>query len=377
MLLLIGKGNSMNRIKPFSAFYYIKENKGKAILCIFMMFLTTPMFLAGNYIASETYTYEKDFEYSEKIVEVSLQSTDEEYKDYEAFKQKVQEDEKLEYVESTAYGFSSMSHGTVMNLEMGNWLYVFNSKSDMEKVFNHLGIKGDFSDCKHKSMIISRDFANNKGIRLGDKIDKSFDSDLDGEYTVDAIIDDGSFCTFYIYEDNDNMGRLYIYSDSMEGEELYNYVISLAGDKNVHIQESVKSSVEPQFYVFYVLFYTVDILIAIVLAVTVNSVITGQYLKRTFEFGVYRALGISKKEIRRKVASEIIAMNILACIVGFLSIVSFTYIINELIYSKKGLYLLYFSWIGLIGFIICDALIIIPLILLKSVLMSKADVTEF
>lgn len=367
----------MNRIKPFSAFYYMKENKGKAIICMFMMFLATLMFLAGNYIHSVIYPFEKEFQYSEKIVVVSIQSTDEEYKDYMAFKQKVKEDDKLEYVESTAWGFSSMNHSTVLKFEMGGWLYVFNSKDDMEKVFKHLGIEGDFLHCKHKSMIISQDFANNKGIKQGDKIDHSFDSDIDGEYTVDAIIDDGSFCTFYVYEDNDNLGRLYIYSDSMEGEELYNYVISLAGEMNVHISESERSGILPQFYVFYVLFYMVDILIAVVLAVTVNSVVTGQYLKRTFEFGVYRALGRSKKEVRKKVALEIAVMNILACVIGFLLIVIFTYIINELYYREKGLHLLYFSWIGLIGFIICDVLIVMPLILSKGIQMSKADVTEF
>lgn len=368
---------SMKKIKPFSAFYYVKENKRKSILCIFMIFLTTLMFLAGNFIYSVIYMFEKEIEYSEKIVEVTVQGTDEEYKDYMDFRQKVQDDEKLKYVESTAYGFSCMRYSSVLNLEMGSSPYIFNSKDDMERVFNRLGIKGDLSDCKHNSMVISKDFANNKGIKLGDKVDSKFDSDLDREYTIDAIIDDKSFCTFIIFEDNESLGRLYIYSDSMEGEELYNYVINLAGDKNVHIFESKKNLLWSQVKVFYVLFYTIDILIAVVLAVTVNSVVTGQYIRRTFEFGIYRALGKSKKEVRRKVASEVIVMNILACVVGFLSVLIFTYMINELYYRKKGLYLLYFSWMGLIGFIICDALIVIPLILSKGGRMSKANITEF
>ena len=367
----------MNKVKPFSAFYYMKKNKGRAFLCIFMMFLATLMFLAGNYIHSELYTFEKEFEYSDKIVMAGLQSTDEEFKDFAAFKQKVKDDEKLEYVDVSAQGFSSMSHGTVLNLQMGGQSYVFNSKTDMEKVFRHLGIEGDFSNCKNNSMIISQDFANNKGISVGDKIDHSFDSSIDGTYTVDAIIDDGSFCTFYIYENNENLGRLYIFSDSMEGEELYNYVAALANGMKVKISESERSMILPQFYIFYVLFYIIDILIAVVLAITVNSVVTGQYLKRTYEFGVYRALGISKKEIRRKVAAEITLMNLIACVAGFGSIILFTYMMNELYYKAKGLHLLYFSNTGLIGFLICDALIVIPLVLSKGARMSKADVTEF
>ncbi len=367
----------MSRINPFSALYYMKENRGKTALCVFMMVLATLMFLAGNYIHSELYTFEKEFEYSDKLVLVNAQNTDEEYRDFQSLKKRVSEDEILNYVDTTAYGFSGIQHGTVLNLEMGGWHYTFNSVSDMEKVFAHLGIEGDFSACRHRSMIISRDFANNKGIELGDVLDREFDSNLDGAYTVDAIIDDGSYCTFYIYEDDENLCRFYIYSDTMEGTELYDYVKKLAGDKKVQISEPEREEVLPQFYVFYVLFYAIDFLIAIVLAVTINSVVTGQYIKRTYEFGVYRAIGRSKSEIKRKVAAEIISMNIIACVIGFVSMFLYTYLVNELVYKKEGLHLLYSSGIGVTGFIICDALIIIPLILSKGIKMGRADVTEF
>lgn len=367
----------MKNIKPFSALYYIKENRGRAALCIFMMFLASLMFLAGNYIHSEIHTFEKEFEYSDKLVVVGLQSTDEEFKDFADFIKAVEGDARLGMVMSSALGFGGMQHGTVLNLEMGGWSYVFNSLQDMKEVFGHLGIEGDFSRCKHRSIIISKDFAKDKGIKLGDKVDHGFDRNLDGEYTVDAIIDDGSFCTFYIYEDDSSLGRIYIYSEAMEGKELYDYVKNLAGDRKVQVEESERSTVLPQFYVFYVLFYAIDILIAIVLAVTINSVVTGQYLKRTYEFGIYKALGRSRKEVKAKVAAEVLSMNVIACLMGSAVIFLFTYLMNELVYKQKGLYLLYLSKIGFIGFIICDILIVFPLILSKGRLMGRADVTEF
>ena len=347
------------------------------MLCIFMMFLATLMFLAGNYIHSVLYPFEKEFEYSDKLVVVSLQSTDEEFKDFADFTKAVEKDDKLEFVMSSAYGFLSMQHRTVINLNVGGWSYVFNSVQDMQEVFDHLGIEGDFSKCKHRSMIISQDFAKDRGIKLGDKVDHSFDKNLDGEYTVDEMIDYGGFCKFYIYEDDENLGRLYVYSDTMEGEELYDYVKNLAGDRKVQVSAPERDEVLPQFYVFYVLFYVIDILIAVVLAVTINSVVTGQYLKRTYEFGVYRALGRSGKEVKAKVAAEVLSMNVIACLMGFAATFLFTYLINELLYKQKGLYLLYSSKIGFIGFLICDVLIALPLIMSKGRLMGKADVTEF
>lgn len=367
----------MKNIKPFSAFYYMKENRGRAVLCIFMMFMATLMFLAGNYIESTVYIFENEFEYSDKLVVVNLQSTDEEFKDFADFKKVVEQDDKLEFVMSSTMGFGGLRHGTILNLEVGGWSYIFNSVQDMKKVFDHLGIEGDFSKCKHGSIIISQDFAKSRGIKLGDKVDQSFDRTLDREYTVDAIIDDGSFCTFFIYEDDENLGRLYIYSDSMEGEALYDYVKNLAGDKKVQVSESERNNVLPQFDIFYILFYAIDILIAIVLAVTINSVVTGQYLKRTYEFGIYKALGRSSKEVKAKVAAEVLSMNVIACLLGFATVLLFTYLMNELVYHQNGMHLLYSSGIGFIGFIICDILIVIPLILSKGRLMSKADVTEF
>lgn len=367
----------MKKINPFSAVYYIKENRGRAALSIFMMSLATLMYLAGNYIHSEVYTFEKEFEYSDQIVEVGVQSTDENFQDFAAFRKAVSEDEKLEFVDVSAYGFSGMQHGTVLNLEMGGWSYVFHSVDDMEKVFQHLGIEGNFSDCKNRSMVISQDFADNKGIRLGDKLDHSFDSRLNGEFTVDAIIDDGSFCSFFIFESDESLGRLYIYSDTMEKEELYSYVNKLAEGRKVQVCEPERSGMLPEFHVFYILFYVVDILIAVVLAVTVNSVVTSQYIKRTYEFGIYRALGRSRKEVRKKAAAEIIFMNLAACIIGAAAVFLFTYLANELVYMKKGLHLLYFSRTGLGGFLLCDVLITVPLIWSKARSMGKADVTEF
>lgn len=367
----------MKNRNPFSAFYYMKENRGRAALCIFMLFLATLMFLGGNYIYSVLYCFDKEFAYSDKLVMVCLQSTDEEFRDFADFKRVVEEDNRLELVMSSALGFSGMSHGTVLKLDMGGWAYAFNSVSDMEKVFDHLGIEGDFSGCRNGSMVISQDFARDKGIKLGDVVDKSFDRNLDGEYTVDAIIDDGSFCTFYVYEDDDNQGRMYIYSDTMEGDALYDYVEKLAGDRRVQVTEREKDIVLPQFQVFFVIFYALDILIAIILAVVTNAVVTGQYLKRTYEFGVYKALGRSRGAVKAKVVAEVLSMNLAACLIGFLSIFLFTYLINELVYRPKGLYLLYTSKFGWIGFAICEGLILLPVIWSKGRLMSKADVTEF
>ena len=151
----------------------------------------------------------------------------------------------------------------------------------------------------------------------------------------------------------------------------------IIGDRKVQLVQCYRDQVMPEMTIIYVIFYAMVVLVAVVLAVTINSVMTGQYLKRTYEFGVYRALGRSRREIRRKVAKEVLVMNFMAVLAGVVIIMLYTYLVNSLIYENKGLHLLYFSRIGLLGFLLCEILILVPVILSKGRRMGKADVTGF
>ena len=366
-----------DKMKPYSAFYYVKQNKGRSALCILMMMLASFAFIAGNYIHSVYYSFHTTCEYSDKIVRVSIEAADEDYKDYKTFKERLDNDPEVDYVEWSARGYGAMQHNTVMNMEMGGYTFVCSSVDDLKKIFDHLGIEADLSHCKDRSIIISKDFARAKGIKLGDKLDHTFDSCFEETFTVDALIDDGGYDSFYICEDSQNQGRVHIFSDSMEGKELYDHVRNLIGDLKVQMTERYRDNLDPVFRPFYLIFGAVSILISVVLAVTISSVLTGQYLKRTYEYGVYRALGKSKGEVWKKVSSEILLMNLIASVIGFAVLLLATYLGNELYYKPKGIFLLYGSKFGLELFLLCDLLILIPLILSKSRLMSKADVTEF
>ena len=361
---------------PLSAAKYLKENKDRTALCVFMMFLETLMFLAGNYINSEISSYKVDMKYSDSYVITCAESDDEDYKDFNSFVEDVKNDSKLQYVMTTGYGFSGFTYNTVLNLQFGSHGFVFNSVEDMKKVFDHWGIDADLSNCKNGSIVISRDLANNRGIRLGDKLDRSFEEHLNYDVTVDAIIDDGSYSVYYIYEDS-QLVRINIFSDTMEGDELYNYVYKLLGNRKVAVYQSVRDIMEDQLSIFDTLFYIVDILISIVLAFTINLVVSGHYMKRKFEFGIYMALGKSKGNIRKKIAAEILIMEGIALAVGTAVILLFTYLINELYYIPSGRHLVYCSPLGIFGALLCMLLVTIPLILSNSRSMCRADVTEF
>lgn len=362
---------------PFSASYYIKENIMRVGISVFMMLLATMMFFAGNFIQSATASFDEEFDNSDQLVLTNLQGTDEDFKDWKAFCEKMSGDSKVECVQASALGFSGMEHSTVMGLKMGGNSYVFQSKEDMEKVFSYLGIEGDLSKCKQNSIVLDEKFAKNLGVKVGDVIDHSFNSNIDGTYTVDAIVKGGGYCTYYLYEDKGTLGRMYIYSDTLNGQELYDYVNQQAKDYNVAVQQSERDSIAGQLNIFLIIFMMVDLLIAVVLAITINSVMTGQYLKRTYEFGIYRAIGISKRKIMGKVGREILLTNSIANVIGLAVVLLTAYLLNELVYEKQGMDLLYCTKTGIAGFLLCEVLIVVPLIISKARMMCKADVTQF
>ncbi|MBP5192611.1 MAG: ABC transporter permease [Eubacterium sp.] len=364
-------------MRPFSAIYYIKENKKKSLVIIFMLVLTTLIFLAGNYIDSVYYFWDKNMDYSDELCVISALPTDEDYKEFTEFYNELKKDDKLVVQERTAWGFHGLSWECTMGFEMGTASMVFSSVDDMKTAFDKFGIECDFTDIKEGSVVMSETFAKHYGLKKGDVIDSSLDNTIDGHFTLDALIGDDSFMLFYVIPGDEMVLRINVMSPSMSGHELRDYLTERLGGRKANINSPMRDEIAEQFEPFFYIFFSGIILLSAVLSIIINSVITGQYIRRVYEFGVYRAIGISKGGILRKCASEISVMNLFAVLFGAVIIMTFTFLANELYYIPEGKYLPYFSKIGLIGFLLSNALVVIPTIISKGRGMMKADVTEF
>ena len=363
-------------MKPMSAFYYVKENKGRAGIVIFMLFFTTLLFLAGNYIDSNYYYWDKAMEYYDRICTVSALSSDEEQKDFYAICEKLKSDESLIVYDASGYGYSGLPWTCTMGFEMGSISMVFNSVEDLGDCFERLGIQADLSGMKDGSVCLSSALARQYGLKKGDIVDVSVYKNISGRYPIGAILEDDSYVLFYV-EHVDTPFRMHVMSKELSGQALRDYLAELCGDSKVHVDPPLRVSIEEQFAPFKLIFGAGIVLLSLVLAVVVNSVITGQYVARTYEFGVYRAIGLTKREIYGKCAREILAMDFLAILFGMVVIFLFLFLANELYYIPAGRFLPYYSNMGLYAFLASNALVIVPTILLKGRSMSKADVTEF
>lgn len=364
-------------MRPESAFKYIKENKGRSLLIIFMFFLTVVMAVAGNYLDSMNWYWERAFEYDGRAPMISAVSSDEEFKDFEAVIGDLQNDSELTVLRRSSVGYSGLDWKSTMGFDMGSVSYVLDNRDDLQKLFDRMDVECDLSNVGDGSVVMSRSLAANRGLELGDVIDASVDSSISGRYTFDAMIDDDSFILFYVESNPGNSLRAYILSDRYEGEELRSKIEGIIGDRNVLLTTSLRKAVSDQFAPFNLLFIAGIVLISVMLSVTVNSVLTGHYIKRTYEFGVYRAIGWTRRNVFVKVFCEIIVMDLIAVLAGTGAIFLATFLMDQLLYLPKGQFLPYCSWIGVTGASLGNLLVVVPSVIFQGRKMMRADVTEF
>lgn len=364
-------------MRPRSAFKYIKENKGRSILIIFMFFLTVVLAVAGNYIESMNWYWERAFLYDDRAPMVGAVSSDEEFRDFEAVMKDLTEDSDLIVLRRSSLGYTGLDWKCTMGYEMGSVSYVVDNRDDLQKLFDRMGVECDLTNVGQRSVVMSKALAANRGLKLGDTLDSSVDSNITGKYTFDAMIDDDSFILFYVESNPDNSLRAYVMSDDLEGDALRSRIEDIIGDRNVMMSQSLRKAVTEQFAPFNLIFLASAFLVSIMLSVTVNSVLTGHYLKRLYEFGVYRAIGWTRRNVIGKVFCEIIVMDIIAILLGVAVMLLATFMLDQLVYMPSGQYLPYVSKIGIAGAVLSNILVVVPSMILQGRRMAKADVTEF
>ena len=363
-------------MKPYSALYYVKENKGRSLLIAAMFFLTTLLLLGGNYIQSNYYYWEGIIDYTERVVEIEASVNDEEFRDYFAIIDKLSADPDLTVMLHSGYAEPSLDWVCTMGFTMGGYAARYNTPEDLKEAFRIIGYEGDFSGLRNGSLIVSRAMANNHGFKLGDIVDEN--QGLSGTYTLDAIIDEDIYAIFYVEEfPKEKLMRAHVMSETLLYPERMKRVRTACEGSQCKIQKSMRDEINSQFQPINLIFCLALVLLSLVLAVSVNSVISGHYNKRMYEFGVYRAIGRTKRDVRRKVAAEILVTDFVSVVVGIGFVELFTFMMNELYYKPGGRFLPYWSEIGVIGVIVSNIFVLIPTILLRGRAMCKADVTEF
>lgn len=330
-------------MSPLSPFYYIFHDKKKTVGLIVLMMLELVVYFG-------ILVYSVDFDFTEYInsdiplvVLFPRYTIDETEQDsFEKFKEKIEREQRLDLIE---FNFGEYySWNTIFSGVSNNWVLTFSSVESFEEYCARTGISCDTSVLKDGSIIMSKMLAKNNGINIGDTIDDKVFPDFHEIYTFDVMTDEKGYKAYAINENVDSEMIMIFPSDGKSFDIIEKITEEYIGDlKNkvflmngtgyfsmVGMSSFVMSLINLVFY-------------SLALSIMINAVFTGAYQTRSFEFALYKAVGIRKRKIVWKIFSEIVCIQLLALIIGGIILFTFLYLFNNIVLYPQGKYISYYS----------------------------------
>lgn len=366
-------------MSPFSSFYYIKKNPKKALGIIFMILCMAICYLGGIYV---------------KCMVFHAKLTNECYKDsarlfsgygntqeiYDTFRDQVKALPSVSDIIPVSTRLF-ITHHNEMNIENSFSGYVFTTLEDMTSFMHTIPTLPDDSFLPSQGeAVISSSLAANAGIKLGDTINQDMTP-----YTVSCIFDSEYYYAYALDTTQEPFCSLIIRSYAKESEipAMQQHFIedlnTLTAPDTValYTYSSITEDDKRQFSFSDPIYFGVIALITIVLCITVNAALVGAYDKRRYEFSLYQAIGYSRHSIAKKIAKEILWMDLFgmlsAAIVSLLTL----YLVNETLLYPNGMGLPYYTPSALISTLLCNLFVIGPAILIRIRAIRSVTITEY
>lgn len=363
-------------MKPFSPLYFIKENKSRCILLMFMIFLGWGVYLGGLYASNPYDNWKLPIAMYDEMALISPSDTEEENDlEYNLFCEMLRDNDNVTVLPLGQEG--GFNWKTIMGFESGYFSFTFSNVEDFKIFCHYMNIDCDYSNLKNGSMIMSQRFANNQKLNIGDMIDKDFAENILDAYTLDALTNEDGYTLYFINDKPEDFPSSLVFGNGITGNELYELIYNTQKEHQVFVHDTLKSRLKEQFETFNMIYYFIILFLSLILAVTINAAFVGMYQRRNFEFAVYRAIGIPKWQIVGKLVGELLWMDFISLVIGggifFLGL----YLFNNLMLYPAGLYLRYFHPTALFGLVLCNVTILLPLIATRCRQILKADICEY
>lgn len=339
---------------------------------MFMLFLSYAAYLGGIYITNPYDNWQLAIDYYEEYTTAFPSNEDDDYSDFYAFTEELENDDRVDVLQLGVY--NSFLWESIMYFESGSFSGTFMSVDDFKTYCEHMNIECEFDNLKGGSLIMSERFAKNRDLEIGDTVDMDFSDNIYDTFTLDALTHEDGYTLYFISNDGVLSNNIMILGN--DGADVYDIAYALQEKYDVQIYSGPREELS-QLGTFNMIYMFVLILMAVILAITINAAFVGMYLRRNFEFAVYRAIGISKRRIVGKIIGELLCMDVIILIIGGLIFFFGLYLFNNLVLYPIGKYLSYFHPTALGGLLLCNISVIIPLILTRCRQILKADICEY
>lgn len=362
-------------MKPISAWYFIKENRVRCGLLAFMFVLTYLAYIGGLYATNVQTAFDYQKEGMKDYAAISPSASDGDFSQFKSAMEEIQKNTDIKLIKQGV--ISRICVKSVMGFQNVYDQWAFNSVEDFKAFCEYRGVKCDFDSLTTGHVVMSQMAANNRGLEIGDKLVGWEDDVLLHSYTLGAITDEEGYWIYYINEE-ENLNYIMLRGDLTE-EEFAKYTGELDEKYNVNVfdREVMIENIDIQLGGFNFIYAFIVVLVAIIMAVTVNAAFVGMYQHRKPEFAIYRAMGITKGQIVRKIAGELLLIDVVGMAAGGALMMLILYLLNELVLFEQGLWLNYYHPFALIGLLACNLAVLVPMMLTRSRQLLKADICEY
>ncbi len=366
-------------MKPFSALYYVKENRWRASLIVFMFVLTFAVYLGGLYISNMGSMFDYSIGRMERVAIVEPIAADYDDTEFQRAVDMLKGNDKITFLELGKGGHIYTK--SIMGFMSGTLQYAFQSEEDFRFYCDFIGV----SLCETKrgmigdgSVIMSGLQAKNRGMKPGDFLSADNpDEYFDRDYRLDALTDEEGYSTYYI--NNTKTASYMILPTEMNDKEYHALLNELKTEYHIPVidQDYYREMIERQLSVFEYMYFLLIFLIAVVMAVTINAAFTGLYQHRQGEFALYQAIGISKRNIRKKIVKEVLWLDLIGIVTGACLVMLGVYLLNTLYLTGHGMKLFYYNKTALQGLVASNVIIFIPVTALQGHRLMKADICDY
>ena len=374
-------------MNPFSVFTYIKRNRARAASIILMLACTAIVFMGGMYIDNIgdvfNYAYEDPSQYAICFANGNNNDIKEEVNEFLNDQETLLPESAKTHINiDVVYA----DYKSIMGFNNGISVPIMLSKEDFETFIRLTDVLPKDLELEDGELVISEMLANNWGVKEGDVIrsdDESSHINLSADMTIKKIL---PLKGMQIYGWSDKMqiyGTMILptteeHADTLTKDlnDLRNTIREKYPHVEVYTNESIIQTGKDQIEILSYFFFIVLIVVAVVFAITLNATFAAMYDKRKYEFSIYKALGFSKGKLFTKVLGELLAMDLVGLLFG--SVICFVVIniLNETLW-EQGLRFIRPSVMGIVGTIICNVAIIIPVVYSNMRRIRKYDVTVY
>ncbi len=373
-------------MKSFDALYYIKENKKRSLALIILIATVCICYLGGLYITAPSDNLLSSIEINKNYFVVYSTYNDENGKQIQEVHAEVKNLKSTgAYVDTNLSGLITINNIMNINLDF-NPMYFKNSEDF--SIFNHLlELMPTNFLLADGEILISDQLSKNLGLSVGDTLfmnNKSVDY-LERDYVVAGISNNIGF-TAYIVDSQKHFGSSFLVIRNA-AEDIQAAQTMLAKDSSmlktkfpaviINDYETIHKDITDSFEAFNYIYYAIIVMLALVLSITIHATFVGAYEKRKYEFSLYKALGYSNQQCLLKIAKEILFINLCGLVLGSILLLLTVYFLNEFLLNASGIPLPYFKLEALLATLLCDGIIILPILFTRLRQLKKYNITEY